>query len=686
MKKLYFVLSALFLFNMIGIGFNYAQKLNMVDDIKSPQSGFTSKYFFINWYSGPDYRYHLTDIPVTNTILKAIDGEFLLSEGTRDRQGYWWAVNTGGNTIFQIDITTGDIVYTKAPLVGCKGISYNPIDNRIYYIIQNGGVLELWALNLETNFVQKVQQYVASNIYGLACSNSGEFYSFKLAGFGPIVKYSANSDVMTQIGTGTQTGSFLAFLYGDMEFDLQTNKLYLNSPNALNLAHEEIREINLSSGTATLFYDFGINFTFRGLCFSPGLLATEPSFGQTMFSNQTYTLSWENIELLNINVDFSSDNGATWSPVARDIPSTNAGISWTVPQINSTNCYIKYSRAEDPNAFVYSPRFTVENPFPIVSPSGGEMWLTNSDQIISWYQTFEPCSLSIDPASKRIIKSENESAKLKGYDCNSHVRIEYTIDGGENWVLIASDVLSTSGIYNRYTWQTPGTASALCKIRISSINLDGNVDLASAKGKIGYIYSVSDSYFTLYTAISNKGRYVITSPNGKEVLSGGAPTTINWRKVGGILPGTLQLEYSTNSGQSWSRINTTPIAGIVKYNWMIPNVNSTHCLVRLCNYINHQVYDVSDKEFTIAPQSEALNYPNPFNPTTKIVFNLEKNSFTSLKAYNSIGQEVAELVNRQLEAGAHEFEFNASKLPSGIYFYNLTTEGKSEVHKMILLK
>jgi len=68
------------------------------------------------------------------------------------------------------------------------------------------------------------------------------------------------------------------------------------------------------------------------------------------------------------------------------------------------------------------------------------------------------------------------------------------------------------------------------------------------------------------------------------------------------------------------------------------------------------------------------------------MFRLEKSEMTTLKIYNSIGQEVAMLVNKQLEAGSHSFEFNAANLPSGVYFYNLNHGGKSEIHKMMLLK
>ncbi len=82
------------------------------------------------------------------------------------------------------------------------------------------------------------------------------------------------------------------------------------------------------------------------------------------------------------------------------------------------------------------------------------------------------------------------------------------------------------------------------------------------------------------------------------------------------------------------------------------------------------------------------NYPNPYNPSTKISFSLTKNSFVSLKVFNLSGKEVANLVNDRRDGGNYEYTFDAGKygLSSGVYFYTLEAEGKSETRKMILVK
>ena len=80
------------------------------------------------------------------------------------------------------------------------------------------------------------------------------------------------------------------------------------------------------------------------------------------------------------------------------------------------------------------------------------------------------------------------------------------------------------------------------------------------------------------------------------------------------------------------------------------------------------------------------NYPNPFNPSTSIIFGLPEESKVKLTLFNSLGEEVAILFEGYKNAGYHQMEFEASRLPSGVYFYRLQTGEFVETKKMILLK
>jgi len=80
------------------------------------------------------------------------------------------------------------------------------------------------------------------------------------------------------------------------------------------------------------------------------------------------------------------------------------------------------------------------------------------------------------------------------------------------------------------------------------------------------------------------------------------------------------------------------------------------------------------------------NFPNPFNPSTKINYSIPTEGFVTLDVYNSIGQKVANLVSESKTAGTYTVNFDASDLTSGIYFYKINSGNFTETKKMILLK
>jgi hypothetical protein len=80
------------------------------------------------------------------------------------------------------------------------------------------------------------------------------------------------------------------------------------------------------------------------------------------------------------------------------------------------------------------------------------------------------------------------------------------------------------------------------------------------------------------------------------------------------------------------------------------------------------------------------NYPNPFNPSTNISFSIPTKSFVSLKVFDVIGREVATLMSQEKPVGTYNVSFDASKLPSGVYFYRLTAGGFTQVKKMLMIK
>ena len=124
-------------------------------------------------------------------------------------------------------------------------------------------------------------------------------------------------------------------------------------------------------------------------------------------------------------------------------------------------------------------------------------------------------------------------------------------------------------------------------------------------------------------------------------------------------------------------------------------LNSITVAREIVQYI-HEEYErnfstivgVEEEDKEELPSSFTLyqNYPNPFNPTTSIEYQVASIGKISLKVYDILGREIATLLNEVKHPGNYEVTFNASELPSGVYFYRLNAGEFSESRKMLLIK
>jgi hypothetical protein len=92
------------------------------------------------------------------------------------------------------------------------------------------------------------------------------------------------------------------------------------------------------------------------------------------------------------------------------------------------------------------------------------------------------------------------------------------------------------------------------------------------------------------------------------------------------------------------------------------------------------------KETTPAHYALQQNFPNPFNPSTRIQYSTPSAGRVQLKVFNILGEEVSTLVQEEQAAGVHTVRFDARDLPSGMYFYRLEAPGFQETRKMLLTK
>ena len=93
-----------------------------------------------------------------------------------------------------------------------------------------------------------------------------------------------------------------------------------------------------------------------------------------------------------------------------------------------------------------------------------------------------------------------------------------------------------------------------------------------------------------------------------------------------------------------------------------------------------------ESNLTAPTEFSVTNFPNPFNPVTRISYSLPVKSNISIKLYSVTGAELMTLVTGIAEAGDYSFDLNASSLSSGVYYYRLQTEGFSDTKKMVVVK
>ncbi|MDQ3193355.1 MAG: T9SS type A sorting domain-containing protein, partial [Bacteroidota bacterium] len=147
--------------------------------------------------------------------------------------------------------------------------------------------------------------------------------------------------------------------------------------------------------------------------------------------------------------------------------------------------------------------------------------------------------------------------------------------------------------------------------------------------------------------------------------------------------------FTTNGGESWT---TTPgligaggVMILVDRGYIIGQAGNSVYKLNILYSVNTSV---TENIISNIPKIFDLsqNFPNPFNPTTKIRYDLPISGDVVLKVYNELGKEMTTLVNAHKSAGTHEITFDAAEYASGIYFYKLESEGLISTKKMLLVK
>ncbi len=330
-----------------------------------------------------------------------------------------------------------------------------------------------------------------------------------------------------------------------------------------------------------------------------------------------------------------------------------------------------------------------------------------------------------------------------GYAAHRNRVVSKTIDGGNTWTQIMKDTSASKINNNGVQFLNENVGFVVGKVDAASAfykTTDGGSNWTS---KIGTLSSEINSlhFFTedkgVVVGDDNLLAYTTDSGNNWNIVSvTNAPTgTFDYFEVEflndnlGIACGEI-LAKTNDGGQTWEYVNVEGLPKKIKgceivdaqtwyitgdkYLFKTTDGGSTWTdVIDLEVVSSNQTYDVmvdgegypwiscgSSQIYTPStivsvklvnknvPDNFVLNmnYPNPFNPTTIISYSIPQASSVSLKVYNVLGQEVANLINNRQNAGNYQVEFDASNLTSGIYIYTLQSANFTQSRKMLLIK
>ena len=310
---------------------------------------------------------------------------------------------------------------------------------------------------------------------------------------------------------------------------------------------------------------------------------------------------------------------------------------------NSANCYVNAAKLVGGPLYSYLGN-CAQTATPVTGPSGAADFLAQYSTAFAF---------------------DNSGAANKGFE----IRIPYSQLGITNAgnVQLFAFIVSSAAWFSEIT--VPGNLTA---------DPGFNADFSTASGGPFHVpLSPLPVELSSFTA----------KLNGNSVV-------LNWKTASELNNNSFEVQRSSVSS-SWETIASVSGAGnsntVKNYSFTdskLPQTGKYSYRLKQIDNSGSFKYSNSSEVDYIAPANFALsqNYPNPFNPNTIISYSLPIASNVKLMVYNSIGQTVKVLENGYKEAGIYNLSFNASELPSGIYFYKIEAGQYTQIKKMILVK
>lgn len=417
-----------------------------------------------------------------------------------------------------------------------------------------------------------------------------------------------------------------------------------------------------------------------------------PNGREILVSGNEISVKWSSVFSGNVRIEYSVNNGAGWNVIQNSVPAESFNYNWLVPSGNSSQCKIKITSVDNPSLTDIS-----DGVFTIVSSNP----FYNVPEVI--YYRFNN---GINTTPNYAVPGEfTGAASITGMTLQNGGLADSSLVGGggngvshfvsTNWATTLPQSGWTIGFWlnNISLGADPNNAVYLFG-DVTANNLRcyyggaggltgtdtavmfrcggmSDIRIPVIRGSSYYIHIVYESSPSAVKVYVN-GSLTQTVPQSPFLAIGNGPLTVGAHA-------SFNSSLSQNMRMDEFRIYDRPLSQ--------PEISATW------NVTFPIIITGIQNEISSMPENFVLydNFPNPFNPVTKIKFDVPLNinkeiTKVRLSVYDILGKEVKILINTQLKAGSYSVEFNAGNIPSGIYFYKLESENFSVSKKMLLIK
>jgi hypothetical protein len=324
---------------------------------------------------------------------------------------------------------------------------------------------------------------------------------------------------------------------------------------------------------------------------TPTLTLTSPIGGEVWAASSVQNITWSQTALSSVKIDYSTDNGSTWNLVAANANATVGSFAWLVPADYTVNARIRIEDAfnsvlSDISAQVFVIPAEFSQKYNGGIGRGDVKGInTSANLVLSYPDLFENI-----PGSSQV-----QIAWMA--NTVADINIDYSINNGSSWINIISNTPANTGLF---TWSVPNVNTTQGLVRISdALNPSITFDISAQTFTI--TSPIADKHFGgnydgHASAVNQPPSISVTYPNGGEVLFSGDVVQIAWSSTN---VQKVDLEFSSNSGSSWTTISTQEPAPLGSYVWSIPVGVSGLGLIRITDSGNLLVRDTSNAVFTL---------------------------------------------------------------------------------------